>query len=351
MGLVRLGAAQLQRCQLAEPRRHVHVEVLGVVGVHRGGDVLPVVVEGAGDLLGGGDRDEGAGRQQVQRRAEALDRQQLGDLEALAGARRVADVSVASCPLGCRRAEQLGGLAVLAGQLGGRSEDDALGVAERALGEGGEPADALDLVAEELDPHGPLLGRRIDVENVAALGELAPLLDLIGALVARLDEQLGHVAEGDLLAAVQDKAVGAELRVGDRLGERDGARDDDQGGVVAPGLSQGIERRHAQAGEMRRRRDVREVAGAARRVEVDRPGRQVGAQVGREVPRRAVVTADDQRGAGGGRVVEQGREHEGAEGARNVGLDGLGAASRASTAAASARKPSPSSARARRRSR
>ena len=113
-------------------------------------------------------------------------------------------------------------------ELGRRVELDPLGLAERALGEGREPAHRLDLVAEQLEPHGALLGRREDVEDAAADRELAALLDLVDALVAGLDQQLGDVAEVDLLAAVEDEAGRAQRGVGNRLGERDGAGDDDR---------------------------------------------------------------------------------------------------------------------------
>ena len=68
-------------------------------------------------------------------------------------------------------------------ELGGRRELEALGVAQRALREGREPADRLDLVAEQLDPRGALLGRREDVEDPAADRELPALVHLVGALV------------------------------------------------------------------------------------------------------------------------------------------------------------------------
>ena len=120
-------------------------------------------------------------------------------------------------------------------QLGRRVELDPLRLAERALGEGREPADRLDLVAEQLEPGGPVLGRAEDVEDAAADRELAALLDLVGALVAGLDQQLGDVAEVDLLALVEDEARRPQRGVGDRLGERDRAGDDDRRLVAVAG--------------------------------------------------------------------------------------------------------------------
>ena len=113
-------------------------------------------------------------------------------------------------------------------ELRRRGELDPLGLAQRALGEGREPADRLDLVAEQLQAGRPLLGRREDVEDAAADRELAALLDLVDALVAGLDEQLGDVVEVDLLAAVEREARRAQRGVGNRLGERDRAGDDDR---------------------------------------------------------------------------------------------------------------------------
>jgi hypothetical protein len=73
---------------------------------------------------------------------------------------------------------------VLLGQLGRRRHLDQLGVAKRALGEGGEPAQGLDLIAEQVDPYGAILGRREQVEQAAADRELTAILDLVDALVA-----------------------------------------------------------------------------------------------------------------------------------------------------------------------
>ena len=94
----------------------------------------------------------------------------------------------------------LGELPVLGVELGGGRDLDALRVLQRALREGGEPAQRLDLVAEQLDAHGPLLGRRVDVEDAAAHGELAALDDLLLALVAARDQPLERLVEVELLA-------------------------------------------------------------------------------------------------------------------------------------------------------
>ena len=84
---------------------------------------------------------------------------------------------------------------------------------------------------------------REDVEDPAADRELAALVDLVDALVAGLDQQLGDVAEVDLLAAVEDEAVRAQRGVGHRLGERDRAGDDDRRLVARRSRSAGRARR------------------------------------------------------------------------------------------------------------
>ena len=112
---------------------------------------------------------------QVERRAERVDRQEVDRARPILGVLE----------------RGLGKHPVLGGELGGRRELELLGVAERALGEGREPADGLDLVAEELQARGAVLGGAEDVQDAAAQGELPAGLDLVDALVARLGQKLG----------------------------------------------------------------------------------------------------------------------------------------------------------------
>ena len=100
-------------------------------------------------------------------------------------------------------ARDLGQLAVLLCELGGRRDLDLVGVLERALSERREPAQRLDLDVEHVDAHRALLGRREDVEQPAAHRELAALLDLVDALVARGDEVAGGLLEVEQLAHAQ----------------------------------------------------------------------------------------------------------------------------------------------------
>ena len=135
------------------------------------------------DVLLGGDDDLRALGDQVEQRAEVLDRQQLGDVRAVLVGRG-----------------DLGQLAVLGRELGGGRDLDAVGLAELALREGREPAQRLDLDVEQVDADGALLGRRVDVEQAAADRELAALLDLVDALVAGGDELRRGLVEVEQVA-------------------------------------------------------------------------------------------------------------------------------------------------------
>ena len=55
---------------------------------------------------------------------------------------------------------------------------------KRPLGEGGEGAHGLDLVAEELDAKRLAAGRREDVDDAAAHGELSAVVHALHSLVA-----------------------------------------------------------------------------------------------------------------------------------------------------------------------
>ena len=72
--------------------------------------------------------------------------------------------------------------------LGGGPDAHAVELPQRALGEGREDPEALDLVAEEVDAHRLISRRRVAVDDAAAGGELTTVLDLVDALVAEGDE-------------------------------------------------------------------------------------------------------------------------------------------------------------------
>ena len=74
-------------------------------------------------------------------------------------------------------------------QLAARRELHALDrLGQRPLVGDRERADLLDLVAEELDAHGVVGGRREDVEDAAAHGELAAAGDHVDPRVREVDE-------------------------------------------------------------------------------------------------------------------------------------------------------------------
>ena len=264
-----------------------------------------MVGERRGDLVDRALHDRRALGNQVEERLEAINRKDLGDVRSLAG------VLVE---------RQLGELAMLGGELGGRRQLDDLRLAQGALGEGREPAQRLDLVAEELDADGALLGRTVDVEDPAAHRELAPLLDLVDALVAGLDEQRRDVVEVDALAAMEGHAGRPEGRVGDGLGEGHGAREDDRRLLVA---RESVERRDAQPDEVGRRGDVGRVSRPARRVVTRAPLAEVRAGLAGEVARGPVVGRDDQQGAAAQPVpgLRERREQVGAHARRHVRRD------------------------------
>ena len=87
--------------------------------------------------------------------------------------------------------EPVGALAHLVGgqQLATREHHDALERVRRPLVADRELAETIDLVAPEVDAHGRVRGRREDVDDRAAHRDLAAMLDLILAAVARLHER------------------------------------------------------------------------------------------------------------------------------------------------------------------
>ena len=166
--------AKAKRGALGERLGDVHVEAAGVVGVHRRGHVLPVG-RSAGSISSSAAVTKATRLgDQVERRAEGVDREVRRWVRPRPR-RRARPRPAAGAP---RRAPP-------------RGELELLGLAERALGEGREPADRLDLVAEQLQPGGALLGCGEDVEDVAADRELPALFHLVDSLVAGLGEELG----------------------------------------------------------------------------------------------------------------------------------------------------------------
>ena len=265
------------------------VEMVRVLVVERGRDVLPVVGQRGRDVLLTGDQHHRVLGHELQQRMEVLDRQQLGD--------------VGPVGLLLERGD-LGQLPVLGRELGGGCDLDHLGIAERALGEGREPAQRLDLVAEQVDAHGTVLGGREQVKQSAADRELAAVLHLVHALVSGGHQVQGGLVEVDQVTGAQLEAVRAHRPIRHLLAQRDRAHHDHRRGL-RDGLEQRVQRGDPQSHEVRRRRQMRLVGDAAAGVVADAAGRQPGLQAGRQIPRRPVVAGDHDRRSGGVAVQQR----------------------------------------------
>src|SRR5581483_4842929 len=123
--------------------------------------------------------------------------------------------------------------------------------------------DLLDLVAEELDAERLAPGGREDVDEPAANGEVAALLDPLDAFVARRREALGEHVDPRLVADGEPERRGARLRRREALGDRG------RGGADEAASLEHRERPRALADEVRRRLEPRAVAHAPRREERD----------------------------------------------------------------------------------
>ena len=158
------------------------------------------------------------------------------------------------------RRRDLSQLAVLDGELGRRRDLHLLHVPQRALRERGEPAQRLDLHVEHVHAHRPLLGRREHVQQAAAQRELAALLHLVGALVARADQLCRALVQVQQLAHAQRERVRAQLRVGHLLRQRHRAHHHHR--LLAPGVLRGASGRPSSASSAATRRPTRCAGGA-----------------------------------------------------------------------------------------
>ena len=106
-------------------------------------------------------------------------------------------LSVSSSSCGCCSPELGGAPAYVVGeqQLAARRRPEPLDLLEGALVGDREGADLLDVVAPELHPQRVLLGGREDVDDAAADGELAALLDQVDAGVRRVRQPAHDVVE------------------------------------------------------------------------------------------------------------------------------------------------------------
>ena len=147
---------------------------------------------------------------------------------------------------------------------------------DRALVGDGERAQLAHLVAPELDAHGVLGGRREDVDDAAADGELAAGGDHLDAGVGQLDEPDQQLVEVVLVADPQRHRVEPAQAGRDRLDQAARGGDDDARRGVRVGEPGG--RSQAAADGVRARREplVRQrlPARAARRRRPRRAGRR-----------------------------------------------------------------------------
>ena len=193
--------------------------MVGVLAGEGCADVGPMVAQRRRQLLLGCHDQLRVRLDQVEQGAEALDRQQLGDIGAPLVARGA--VALGGAESACRGGD-LGQLSVLGGKLGGGRDLDLGDIAERALGERREPAQRFDLDVEHVHPHRVLLGGGEHVEQASPHRELAALLDLVDALVAGADEVVSALVEVEQLADSQRERAWAQGRVGHLLREGHG---------------------------------------------------------------------------------------------------------------------------------
>src|SRR5262249_3627221 len=150
---------------------------------------------------------------------------------------------------------------------------------QRPLRERRERPDLLDLVPEELDTQRLAAGGRKDVDEPAAHGELAAVLDPIDAPVAGEREPLGQPLDAVLRADRDPNRSRSYSLRRHALGDR-GRRYDDE-----PPGSEHVERAGPLADEVRRRPQSRVPANAAAGQQGDTLGAEVPADGLGEVAR------------------------------------------------------------------
>ncbi len=206
------------------------------------GSLAPQEIGRVRDVARFVENHERVGRQMVQAGRGAQDRgPDLGRIAGLEGARRGADV-VDVARVGAQLAGSGSHALLEAGQVGGESlrqfgaagqagdavadlRDSFPGDQELTCGEQGhffhraqaalvrriEDAHRVDLVAEQLDPDGHLRGRREDVDETAAPGELAPTGHLEHRLVAQRQQVVQQLVLVDAGPDSQAARLGRQL--------------------------------------------------------------------------------------------------------------------------------------------
>ena len=167
------------------------------------------------ELLGGGDQFVGAAAHllRFQHQEAGAGGQHIGHLLHLLDQHRAEGLHALGGDAGGDALEDLAGPGQLLGHgtgplahLGGQ-QDLPAGWGVQAVGHGvqgalighREVAHLVDLVAEEVHPHGVRLGGREHVQDAAAHGELAALLHHVHAYVGGVDQRTHQIVQGELL--------------------------------------------------------------------------------------------------------------------------------------------------------
>ncbi|MNQ31127.1 hypothetical protein D3C85_444920 [compost metagenome] len=124
-------------------------------------------------------------------------------------------------------------------KLAGRQQLDRGHLVDRALGFRIEGAQGFDLVVEQVDAKRLLAAHREQVDQGAAHGELAVLVDRVDAAVTRRFQAAAHVVDVELLAGIQHQAATEQEALGGQAMQGGGDRYD-QDAVFQ--LRQAIER-------------------------------------------------------------------------------------------------------------
>ncbi len=112
-------------------------------------------------------------------------------------------------------AAEAGDRFLVQGEFACRQQADRLDLVDGALGLRVEGAQGLDLVVEQVDTEGQLAAHREQVDQRAADGELAVLVDRVDAAVAGAFQAQAHPLDVEFLADVEDQAA-AEQEAGRR---------------------------------------------------------------------------------------------------------------------------------------
>ncbi len=215
-------------------------------------------------------------RLRLRERVELADAFQVGRLEIILGPHTL-DVVGLVHEIGCtvehrdeiaRYGPDLAFLAVplldeVEPSLGGGVDRAGLDRVQGPLGEGREGADRLHLVAEEFDAEGLAAGRREDVDEAAANGELPTVVDPLDALVSGEREILREALDALLGTGLQLERSRPRRRRRHALGDRA------CGGADDPAAGEHLERAGALPDEVGRRLEPRLPGDAAAREVAD----------------------------------------------------------------------------------